>query len=158
MNSKEENGKKAWIKDLVRNEGLRMTVPRQVIVEALEKAKSHLSADEVYMMVHDKNSGIGLTTVYRTLELLSGMGVLNKFEFGDGCARYEFKADEEKHHHHLICSQCGKVIDYDEFAKEETELMEKIEKYLREKYCFEIERHLLHFYGKCRQCRKKIKI
>ncbi len=144
-----------WFDEMARNEGLRVTVPRQMVVDVLERARGHISADEIYFQVHKDNPGIGLTTVYRTLELLVRMGAVARFEFGDGCARYELSKGNDRHHHHLVCSQCGKVLDYTDFAREETELMDKMEKMLKKKYEFEIERHVLHFYGKCKECRKK---
>jgi len=146
---------KRWLHEQVRNGGFRLTFPRQVIVAMLENAQRHMSADEIYAVVHRNNPGIGLTTVYRTLELLARMGLINKFSFGDGRARYELQRGKNQHHH-LICRGCGRVIDYSECADEETELMSKIEKQLSQKYSFKIHTHQLHFYGLCSKCQLKL--
>ena len=134
-----------------------MTVPRQEILRTLTEAKSHMSAEEIYLTVRKAYPAVGLTTVYRTLELLVEMGVLRKFDFGDGRARYELSAGPggEKHHHHLICSGCGKVIDYTDFIDEEKELIDKTQNALSKKYGFKINTHDIHFYGLCDKCKSK---
>ena len=84
--------------------GLRFTVPREAVIQALSTSGEHLSAEDIYMAVHEKYPAIGLTTIYRTLDILIRMGVVLKFDFGDGRARYELTEaySEKKHHHHLI--------------------------------------------------------
>jgi len=139
---------------LFRHHGFRCTLPRDVILDALYKAKSHLSAEDIYFKIHSLYPHIGLTTVYRTLDLLSRMGLITKFDFGDGRARYEFvREGEDSHHHHLVCRKCGKVIDYSDFIKEETKLVKETEKELSKKYDFEIDSHQIYFQGLCSKCR-----
>ena len=135
--------------------GLRFTFPRQIILEALGRASDYLSAEEVYMQVHRDYPGIGLATVYRTLNLLSDMGLVTKFEFGEGKARYELAENEAdaKHHHFLICKNCFKVIKYSDFLDQERDLVEKMEKALTRKYDYSITRHVVQFYGVCPECR-----
>lgn len=147
-------GDRKWLHERVRAQGFRLTFPRQAIVDMLEKVQGHISADEIYVKVHKKYPGVGLTTVYRTLELLAHMGVLSKYEFGDGRARYEL-CNKNIRHHHLICRGCGRVIDYDECAGEETKLMSKIEEKLSKKYSFKIDSHQLRFYGVCSKCKTR---
>jgi len=134
--------------------GYRITVPRQIILQVLDESKKHLSAEDIYLQVHQIYPTIGLTTVYRTLELLVKMGLVFKFDFGDGRARYELsqKEGEISHHHHLVCTSCGRVIDYNDFAEEELELIKKTEKELEKKYGFEIKNHTIQFYGLCTKC------
>ncbi|MGB2599017.1 MAG: transcriptional repressor, partial [Candidatus Omnitrophota bacterium] len=85
--------------------GYRMTVPRQAIMDVLSGTDKHLSAEDIYMKVHKMYPNVGLTTVYRTLELLTQMGLVVKFDFGDGRARYELiEGPKSEHHHHLICT------------------------------------------------------
>ena len=133
----------------------RMTVPRQIIVDVLHNTAKHLSAEEVYFAVHKIHPAIGLTTVYRNLELLVQGGVVSKFDFGDGRARYEFVRGQNKaeHHHHLVCKGCGRVINYTDFIEEEVELLKKTEKGLAKKYNFDITDHLIQFYGFCEKCK-----
>jgi len=136
--------------------GYRMTVPRQAIIEALSGTDKHLSAEEIYIKVHKTYPSVGLTTVYRTLEILSQMALVSKFDFGDGRARYELNEGKEKeHHHHLICTACKRVINYTEFIDEELEFLKRAEKGLSKKYNFDINDHTIQFYGLCEKCRKK---
>ena len=135
--------------------GYRMTVPRQAILDVLLGTDKHLSAEDIYMKVHKMYPHVGLTTVYRTLELLTDMGVVLKYDFGDGRARFELmEGPEKEHHHHLICVNCKRVINYTEFIDEEMEFLKRAEKGLSKKYNFAIKSHLIQFYGLCDKCRK----
>jgi len=147
----------AWWHGRFRGAGFRLTIPRQAILDLLSKTEKHLSAQDVYLAVHKVYPGVGLTTVYRTLELLVQMGLVFKFDFGDGRARYELSEGPKgiRHHHHLVCTECGRVIDYTDFIDEEAELLNQTEKGLSNKYGFEISNHLIQFYGLCAQCREK---
>ena len=110
-----------------RHHGFRCTLPREVILDILYKTKSHLSAEDIYFKIHPLHPQIGLTTVYRTLDLLSRMGAITKFDFGDGKARYELiKTGNDSHHYHLVCRKCNRVVDYSDFVKEETRLIKEI--------------------------------
>lgn len=137
--------------------GYRLTIPRQAILDALSKTSKHLSAEDIYMTVHKAYPAVGLTTVYRTLELLVQMGLVFKFDFGDGRARYELSEGPKSigHHHHLVCTGCGRIIDYTDFIDEELELLSQTEKGLSKKYNFKISNHLIQFYGLCEKCHKK---
>ncbi len=136
--------------------GYRMTVPRQAIIDVLNNTDEHLSAEDIYMKVHETYSNVGLTTVYRTLELLIQMGMVVKFDFGDGRARYELVVGSKKeHHHHLICTSCNRIIEYIEFIDEEMEFLKRAEKGLSKKYNFDIKSHIIQFYGLCDKCRSK---
>jgi Fur family transcriptional regulator, ferric uptake regulator len=136
--------------------GYRLTMPRQIILDVISETTDHLSAEEIYHKVHSAYPSIGLTTVYRTLELLVNMGLIHKFDFGDGRARYEIVEDPKstRHHHHLVCTGCGRIIDYADFINEEIELLKKTEKSLSKKYNFSIHKHLIQFYGHCDKCKK----
>lgn len=131
----------------------RWTVPREVILDLLSQTSKHMSAKEIYASLYKMYPGIGLTTVYRTLDLLSRMGIINKLTFGDRQNRYEFRSGKKKeHHHHLICTKCGRIIDYSDFIDEELELVKKTEETLAEKYNFTVLDHNIEFYGLCEKC------
>jgi Fur family ferric uptake transcriptional regulator len=149
-------GQKQWHSRL-RGKGYRLTIPRRAILSLLSKTSKHLSAEDIYVAVRRTYPAIGLTTVYRTLEVLVGMGIVSKLNFGEGRSRYELRNHElqQVQHHHLICKACNKVIDYTNFVKEEKELIEKTEKFLESKYGFKIDEHRLQFYGLCSRCRKE---
>jgi len=132
----------------------RWTMPREAILNLLSQTSKHLSAKEIYANLYRMYPGIGLTTVYRTLDLLYRMGLIHKMDIGDGQSRYEFRSGEKKeHHHHLICSKCGRIIDYSDFIDEELELVNKVEKNLAQKYNFLVQDHNIEFYGLCQKCR-----
>jgi Fur family ferric uptake transcriptional regulator len=141
-----------------REYGYRITVGRKEILDVLTNSKGHLSAEEIYLKVHEKHPSVGLTTIYRTLDVLVSIGLLQKFDFGDDRARYEIidAANEKGHHHHLICTECKKIIDYKDFIDEESEMLKKTEKALSEKYKFEIKKHVIEFYGLCPDCKKHL--
>jgi Fur family ferric uptake transcriptional regulator len=132
----------------------RWTMPREAILELLSKSSKHMSAKEIYASLYNSYPGMGLTTVYRTLDLLARMGVVTKLTLGDGQSRYEFKSREkEDHHHHLICTSCGRIIDYSEFLNEELSLVKKTEERLAKKYNFVIQDHNIEFLGLCGKCK-----
>ncbi|PIW33747.1 MAG: ferric uptake regulation protein [bacterium (Candidatus Ratteibacteria) CG_4_9_14_3_um_filter_41_21] len=142
-----------WWYGKFQNAGHRVTLPRQIILGILSRTSKHLSAEEIYLSVHRTYPAVGLTTIYRTLQLLVHLGIVFKFDFGDGRSRYELTASQkQKHHHHLICRRCGRVIDYTDFIEEEREVFNKVEKILSQKYNFKINNHQVHFYGLCDKC------
>ena len=130
---------------------------REAILEVLTDADKHLSAEEIYKEVRTRCPAVGLTTVYRTLEILVAMGIVFKFDFGDGRARYELTEGSQRgtHHHHLICTRCKRVIDYTDFIDDELAFLRKAEKGLSDKYRFTITNHQLSFYGLCDRCRRE---
>ena len=137
--------------------GYRMTLGREAILDVLANSDSHLSAEDIYMKVHPLYPNIGLTTVYRTLDILSNLGMVFKFDFGDGRARYELTHEQkgDKHHHHLVCTGCNRVINYSDFVDEEVELIKKVEDALSTRHGFVITNHVIQFQGVCEKCRMK---
>jgi len=134
--------------------GHRTTIPRNAVIELLDRSTKHPSAEEIYLAVHRTHPRIGLTTVYRTLELIEEMGIIRKLVFGDGWSRYEISDGPHwRYHHHLFCMKCGKVMDCTDFVIEEQRLLKKIGEVLSKKYKFKISTHQLHFYGLCKKCR-----
>jgi Fur family ferric uptake transcriptional regulator len=148
-------GRGAWWQDRFQNMGARITAPRELVIDILHDTDDHMSASDVYIRAHRVNPGIGLTTVYRTLEMLTHMGIVQKFDFGDGKARYELinNPGGKKHHHHLICLRCKTIMDYTEFIEDEIDFINKTQSKLSKKYNFDITDHAISFYGFCRQCR-----
>jgi len=146
-----------WWYGRFRGYGYRITVPREAILSVLSQTSEHLSAEDIYLAVHKIYPNVGLTTIYRTLELLVHMGLVFKFDFGDGRARYELSEGPKgkNHHHHLVCTNCGRVIDYTDFIDEEIELLSRTEKGLSKKFNFRIVNHLIQFYGLCDKCQGK---
>lgn len=131
--------------------GSKLTPQREATVRVLlENEKDHLSAEDVYMLVKRSYPDIGLATVYRTLELLSELHIVEKVNFGDGAARFDLRSnDQAHHHHHLICVECGKI----EEIKEDWLL--PMENRVEREFGFTVHDHRLDFQGICSSCSSK---
>ena len=99
------------LEQLLRSRGYRLTNQRRTIVRELEGSR-HLSAEEIYDRVKGGYPELGLSTVYRTLDLLHELEIVRKEDFGEGYSRYELVT--ERMHHHARCRECGKVIEFNE--------------------------------------------
>jgi len=138
--------------------GYRVTQGRQAVLEALQASKEkHLSAEDLFLVLKETHPGIGLTTVYRTLDLLEENGYVHKHTFGDGRARYELVSDDEEtqHHHHAVCVKCRKVIDLSDFITAERDLLRNAEDELRKKHRFTTLSHTVQHFGVCAACAEK---
>ena len=128
--------------------GYKLTSQREATVRVLlEHEEDHLSAEEIFMFVKERFPEIGLATVYRTLELLTALHIVEKMNFGDGVARYDLRKDHHQHmHHHLICSECGAVEEImDDWLLE-------LEKRAEREYGFKVTDHRLDFTGIYHTC------
>lgn len=135
----------------LRNNEYKRTPQREFILRIfLNYADWHLSAEDVHSLVKDQYPDLGLATVYRTLDVLSELGIIHKSDFGDGRYRYELIDEEEHNHHHLICLHCGSV---DEF---EDDLLESLEAQIHKKSQFKVVDHDLKFFGYCKNCSEKL--
>lgn len=128
--------------------GLRTTDQRKLIVETFFRSPNHVSIEELLADVRRQDPKVGYATVYRTLKLLTECGVAFERKFGDGLTRYEL-ADEESHHDHLICVDCGTIVEFEEPRIED--LQEKI----AARYGFMLKSHKHEMYGVCTACQKK---
>lgn len=140
------------LKEKLKSTGFKITPQRRAIIEVLiENDNAHLSSEEIYDMVRQNCPEIGLATVYRTMQLLDDINAISKLNLDDGCIRYELNLEGEDmhHHHHLICKECGKIIEVKE------DLLDEIEKKVESRYHFSIKDHDLKFYGTCDDCTKK---
>ena len=139
------------IRQKLQEKQYKLTPQRQVIIQAFaENDDRHLSAEEVYGIVKKDAAEIGLATVYRTLELLCELDILQKLDFGDGRSRYEVsETNMPHHHHHLICLSCHAVKEF------EDDLLDTLEAAIAKKSKFTIVDHQLKFYGYCFACKQK---
>jgi len=151
------HGKGPWWKEKFNKHCVRLTTAREIVLNILHDTSEHLSASDIYLKAHEINPEIGLTTIYRTLELLEQMSLVQKFDFGDGHTRYELfnNPGGKGHHHHLVCMKCRKIIDYTEFINDEIEFIEKTQNKLAKRYNFKITDHAISFYGICENCQHK---
>lgn len=139
------------IRKQLHDSGYKLTPQREAtVLVLLENEKEHLSAEEVYMFVKQKNRDIGLATVYRTLEMLTDLKIVDKISFNDGLSRYDLRKEGAKHfHHHLLCLECGAIEEVEE------DLLGEVENTVELKYHFLVKDHRLTFHGICEQCQKK---
>ncbi len=132
-------------RNFLNEKNLHYTTQRALIVDEFLRANTHLSAEELYGIVKQKEPTIGQVTVFRTLKLLEEAGIANPVNFGDKTIRYELSF-ETGHHDHLVCTRCGKVIEV---------LDKKLEK-RKEKICENNEfiplHHRLEIFGICKGC------
>lgn len=139
-----------YFKGLLKKNGLKVTTQRIVILEVLQnKPGEHLTAEEIYECVKEKYPEIGLATVYRTIQLLSELDLIDKLNLDDGYVRYEIgKTDsgERHHHHHLICLNCGAVLTF------EDDLLETLEGRIEETMDFQVVDHEVKMFGYCKEC------
>jgi len=126
-------------------QGLRSTGQRRVIVDQFFRSKGHITIDDLLEQVRIEDSGIGYATVYRTMKMLAAGGIANEHKFTDGMTRYEL-ADEETHHDHLICMECGRIQEFEE------PLIEELQERIAKQYKFRIVEHKHELYGVCAQC------
>ena len=127
------------IEKLCVEKGMRMTEQRRVIARVLSQAHDHPDVEELHRRAHAVDPHISIATVYRTVRLFEGAGILERHEFGDGRARYEAASDE--HHDHLIDVETGNVV---EFVDEE---LEALQKRIAEKLGFRLVDHRMELYG-----------
>ena len=123
---------------------LKHTKQRDLILEIFLNAKQHVTSDELYQAVRAKHPSIGYTTVYRTMRLLCDAGLAEEHHFDDGVTRYEI---EHEHHDHLVCTRCGKIIEF------ECRSIEASQNRIAGEHDFEILRHRHELYGHCSDCR-----
>jgi len=125
----------------------KLTPQRKTILKVfLDNEQKHLSAEDIYQIVKNQYPEIGLATVYRTLDLLADIEVLQKMNFDDGKSRYELSSHDKHHHHHLICLKCSKIIEFND------DLLDVLEKAIYEKKSFTVINHELKFFGYCSEC------
>ncbi|HIV74515.1 MULTISPECIES: ferric iron uptake transcriptional regulator [unclassified Pseudogracilibacillus] len=139
------------IKKQLHSQGYKLTPQREAtLLVLLEREEDHLSAEEVFLLVKEKAPDIGLATVYRTLELLSELKIVDKINFGDGVSRYDLRKEGAEHfHHHLVCMECGSVEEIME------DLLHDVEKIVESQWEFQVKDHRLTFHGICKVCQNK---
>jgi len=124
--------------------GYRLTPQRLMILEQVERAEGHISAEEIFQHIRRRYPHLNISTVYRTLELLKELGLVTETDMGDG--RVRFHSMGKGHHHHLVCSRCGKVTD---LAEEELTPLNDL---LSTRYGFRADLHHLAIFGRCAAC------
>ena len=136
------------LKKIVKQKGLKYTEQREIVLSILLLAKEHLTAEEVYNEIKKKyaNSNIGIATVYRALSFLEEVDLITSITFGTDGKKYE--SNSKSHHDHLICTNCGKIIEFmdDEIEKRQDKIAKKNK--------FKIVSHSMQLYGTCEACQE----
>ena len=125
-------------------QGYRLTPQRMMVLSAIENSDNHISAEEIYAQVVDKYSHVNISTVYRTLELLKRLGLVTETDLGGGRVRYH--PADKGHHHHLVCQECGRIIDLDE------SVLSSVKSMLLREYKFSADLRHLAIFGRCAKC------
>ena len=137
----------SWdIADVLKKQGYRLTPQRLMVVSAIESSEDHISADEVYSQVVARYPNVNISTVYRTLELLKRLDLVTETDLGGGRVRYH--PVNKGHHHHLVCQECGAMIDLDE------SLLEPLKEALLLEHNFIADLRHLAIHGRCVVCRQ----
>ncbi len=129
------------------SQGLKSTRQRDLILDEFLRTSEHFSTEELYLRLRKKHPAIGYATVYRTLRLFAECGIAEERHFGDGQTRYESSVTDQ-HHDHLVCTRCGKIIEFEEPQ------IEKLQVKVAKDHGFRIENHRLELYGLCADCNK----
>ncbi len=125
-------------------QGYRLTPQRMLVLSAIESTDHHISAEEIYAQVAAKYPHVNISTVYRTLELLNRLGLVTETDMGGGRVRYHPAG--KGHHHHLVCQECGRVIDLDEVV------LSQLKSIIKKEYNFTADMRHLAFFGRCAGC------
>ena len=129
----------------LRRKSRKITGPRQAILEILRRQAHPMSIREIFGGLSRGNCN--LVTVYRAMHLLEKMGMVKRFHFGDGTARFELlKEGDDGHHHHLVCTSCAEVVEIEEcFTRE-------LQDQIAARNGFKAVTHKLEFFGICPEC------
>jgi Fur family transcriptional regulator, ferric uptake regulator len=133
------------LQEKLNQKGLRMTRPRQVILNILETASIPISALTIYQRALEINEKIGLATVYRTLELLDEFCLVRRVHSQDECQGYVLASPG--HHHHLVCRSCKQAVEFigsDDLAS----IVQRVQRQTG----YQVSDHLLELYGLCPDC------
>jgi len=128
--------------------GLRRTSQRDLIMEIFLKTEDHLTIEDLHWLVHKEDTAVGHTTVYRTLKLLTEAGLAREVRFGDNKTYYEHHFNHE-HHDHMICTDCGTVIEF--FSAD----IESMQDEMATRFGFRPTHHSLRMWGLCSDCQTK---
>ena len=130
----------------LKESGHRTGGAREAVVSLLARQDCCLSAHEISKRLAESGSEVGVASIYRALELLHGLGLVQRIEFGDGGARFEPIAPGGEHHHHALCDRCGRVTPF------EDERLERQLERLAGNLKHSMSAHDLVIHGRCRRC------
>jgi Fur family ferric uptake transcriptional regulator len=132
----------------LKEQGLPVTHQREVVAQVVFSTAEHLSVEDIEERVRGTGDRIGKATIYRTLDLLVRSRLVVEHDFGEGFKRYEHRFSEEPFHEHLICLECGRVIEFESWE------VQDVRARITQQHGFKPIRHKLEIYGLCRPCQE----
>ncbi|MFH1699630.1 MAG: transcriptional repressor [Candidatus Zixiibacteriota bacterium] len=135
----------------IKSSGLKETAQREIILDAFLSTNKHVSVDDLNLILNKLSLKVGYATIYRTMKIIAGSGLAREVSFNDGITRFEHTINS-KHHHHLICQNCNKIVEFS------SEILDAEERAIAGKYKFETHSHHYKIFGICRDCQKKAEL
>lgn len=135
------------LREYVQRVGLKTTRQRELIAIEFFKTSEHMTAEQVLERVRSVDPHVSLATVYRSLKLLQDCGLARSHNFGDGQARFEPATGSHEHHDHLICTQCGAIVEFF------NEKIERLQNDVAIAHGFVVLHHRMELYGLCPKCK-----
>jgi Fur family ferric uptake transcriptional regulator len=133
--------------DYIKEKNLKWSNQREFIVDLFLSTTTHSTTEELYQLARKQFPQIGYATVYRTLKLLSECGLASDSHFADHVTRFE-STHKNQHHDHLICTTCGKIVEF------KCEEIEKMQENIARQKRFKVTHHRLELYGICKNCKQ----
>ena len=137
---------KSLIEEL-QGRNIRMTPQRAIIFEVIENLRGHFTVEEIFREVQRVNPYVSLATVYRTLELLQELKLVNQTNFGR--SQTYFALREHGSHHHIVCTACGRIEEFP------NDLLDPVRARLAERFCFQADTDHMSIFGICKNCHNK---
>lgn len=130
--------------------GHRASGPRTEVLDAVATLGCAATAREIADLLRERDSGVGLASIYRALDLLDRLALVRRLDVGEGVARYEPAHPSGEHHHHIVCDSCGTVEAFEDDALEHAigRLSERVD--------FSVAAHDVTLHGECPACRSTV--
>ncbi|HCY7470630.1 TPA: peroxide-responsive transcriptional repressor PerR [Staphylococcus aureus] len=130
----------------LRQAGIRITPQRQAILRYLISSHTHPTADEIYQALSPDFPNISVATIYNNLRVFKDIGIVKELTYGDSSSRFDFNTHN---HYHIICEQCGKIVDF------QYPQLNEIERLAQHMTDFVVTHHRMEIYGVCKECQDK---
>lgn len=136
-------------KRVLRDNGLKYTKQREVLLQTLYNNSEHFTPEQLYLYIKERHPGlnVGIATVYRSLNLLEESGMVTSISFGAQGKKFELA--NKPHHDHMICRQCGVIVEF------EDQIIEKRQLAIAKEHGFKLTGHIMQLYGVCGECNKQ---
>ncbi len=136
------------IKERLRDEGYFITEPREILIDYVTSKNEAATVEEMVEDLRTQDRDVDRSSVYRTINLFTELGIVGKVLFRDGVKRVELSSEfGGSHHHHLVCDECDKIIEFEECGIDNLQRIAEI------KHGFQVEAHHMEFFGLCQDCR-----